>query len=102
MLTAVSAVESVELKLEDSEISRATVSVNYSSDTVYISNTKDFSAIADSDTEEVYFSIRIHNYTSVEGLDDSVSNGSNLVDHRLTKAEAQALITVLSNELAKL
>lgn len=99
MLTAPATTETVKLRFDDAEISRATVSTKLDTDTAYVNNSLDFTAVADLGT--IYLNIREHAYTSIEGF-EAISIHGDLFTKTLTKVEAEALVAVLSNELAKL
>jgi hypothetical protein len=101
LATSTTTTESVKLSFDDLEISRATISVSLDADTVWVNNSVEYFAIGDSEEQTVYVNARSHNYTSVEGH-EAISNGSDLFVRRMSKAEAEALVAVLTNELAKL
>jgi hypothetical protein len=100
MSSATTTTESVKISLDDLEMSKATVSVRLDADTVWVNNSVEYFAISDNEEQTIYVNARSHNYTSVEGH-DSISNGSDLFTRRMSKAEAEALVQILQNELAK-
>jgi hypothetical protein len=101
MSSAVKAVEQVKVDLDDAEVSTAKVSRQLDADNVWVSNSIEFYVSGDVDDQEVYVNIQGHTYTSVDGH-EAVSSFSNLFTHRFTRAEAEALLAVLSREVNKL
>lgn len=99
--TTAGAVESVKLSLDDKDCSTAKVSKKFSNDDVWISNSIEFFASADTEPQGVYVSATAHDYTRA-GDAESVSRMFNLFAHRFTRAEAEALVTILQSELSRL
>lgn len=97
--------EQVKLDLDPrlGEQSSAKVSVTNSPDEeAYVSNSVDFYASADEDDNAVYISINSHTYVSLGLFGEPYTTHIDLISHRFTKAEAEALLAVLTNELGKL
>lgn len=101
MSTATTTRELVKFDLEDSECSTAKVEVRLDADNVWISNSVEFYVSGDNEAQTVYVNARAHNYTSVDDH-EPISNSADLFTHRFTRAEAEALVATLQNELAKL
>ncbi len=94
----------IELATEMGDHSRAKVSVT-NDDTIdaYVSNTLEMNVSADDDDNQVWINIRQNTYASVGGAfaGQTFTTHHDLVSHHFTKAEAQALLEILSNELSK-
>lgn len=101
LATRTTATESVKMSLDDLEMSRATVEVKLDLDDVWVNNSVEYFAIGDTKEQTIYVNARSHNYTSV-GRVEAISNGSDLFTRSMSKAEAEALVQILQNELAKL
>ena len=93
--------ESVKLNLNDLECSTGKVEVRLDADNVWVSNSVEFFVSGDSEAQTIYVDARSHNYTSVDNH-ESISNSIGIFTHRFTRAEAEALVATLTNELAKL
>jgi hypothetical protein len=93
--------ELVKFDLEDSECSTAKVEVRLDADNVWVSNSVEFFVSGDNEAQTIYVDARSHSYTSVDNH-ESISNSSTIFNHRFTRAEAEALVATLANELGKL
>lgn len=100
MSSVVEAKEQVKLDLTDSECSSAKVNVRLDVNETWVSNSVEFYGSADLDDQEVYLNIRRHTYTSVDGH-EAISTNTDLMTTRFTRAEAEALLAVLSREVGK-
>jgi hypothetical protein len=101
--TAVKEQVVLDLATELGEQSSAKVSVrsNDESDT-YVSNSIDIYTSADADDNNVWVSITGHTYVSISYGDEPITTHVDILSHRFTKAEAEALLACLTSELAKL
>lgn len=88
------------MDLEDTEVSTAKVSQHLDADNAWISNSIEFYVSADVEDQEVYVNIQGHTYTSVDGH-EAITSFSNLLTHRFSRTEAEALLAVLSREVGK-
>ena len=100
MSSAVKSNEVVKMDLEDNDVSTAKVSQHLDADNAWVNNSIEFYVSGDVEEQEVYVSIQAHTYTSVDGF-EAVSSFSNLMTHRFTRGEAEALLAVLQREVSK-
>ena len=56
---------------------------------------------ADPDDQQVWLSIRLHSYASLEWTSPTLSRGVDLLTQHLSRQEAEALVAVLTHELGK-
>lgn len=101
MSTKTEAREVVKIDLDDLECSNAKISVRLDADKVWLDNSVEYFLSADSEAQTIWVNARFHHYTSVDGY-ESVSEGGDLFSRRMSKAEAEALVAVLQNELSRL
>lgn len=100
MSSAVKSNEVVKMDLEDNDVSTAKVSQQLNAEGVWVSNSIEFYVSGDVEEQEVYVNIQGHTYTSVDGF-DAVHSFTNLMTHRFTRGEAEALLAVLQREVSK-
>lgn len=86
--------------------SRAEVSVKLDTDSGYVSNSLSISVHADpnaDDRSEVWISMRVHDYTTLgkSWSSPTITRGFDLISQHFSRAEAEALVAVLSHELEK-
>lgn len=96
----------VTLSESAEDFSRAEVSLRLRTEEGFVANTLNISVHAEpngEDQREVWVSLRVHDYTQLGDLWSSptVSRGFEILTHSFSRAEAEALVAVLSHELAK-
>jgi hypothetical protein len=98
--------KNIVLSEELDEHSRAEVSMKLNSDNGYLNNSFSVSAHADphaEDNAEVWLTLRVHDYTAIGNDWNSprISRAFDLLSQHISRAEAEALVAVLSHELKK-
>ena len=101
MSSAVKSNEVVKVNLEDNDVSTAKVSQQLNAEGAWVSNSIEFYVSGDVEEQEVYVNIQGHTYTHIDGFDEAVSSFTNLMTHRFTRGEAEALLAVLQREVSK-
>jgi hypothetical protein len=101
--TAVKEQVVLDLATELGEQSSAKISVkNEHESDAYVSNSIDIHTSADADDNSVWVSITGHTYVSFNTRVEPITTYVDIISHRFTKAEAEALLACLTSELAKL
>lgn len=96
-------VEQVKLDLdvrsEEASTAKVAVEIGEAGDG-WAKSTTEIYVSADKDDQQVWINIRQHTYASIGEGD--LSTNSDIVSKHFTRAEAEALLAVLSHELGKL
>lgn len=93
---------SLDLDVRSEEASTAKVSVEIGeAGDGWAKSTTEMYVSADKDDQMVWVNIHQHTYASI-GKAEAISTNNVLISKHLTRAEAEALVAVLSHELEKL